>query len=382
MPAYNDDERRCIVVYCSYGVIHGRGRVLDFHSSSIIDYYRRIRNFYSRGIIHHGTGDHNFYSDRIIHRHGIFNHPGGIFHHRGIRNLYSGRILHHYTRNLNCCSDRIVHLRGIFNHPGGILHHRGIRNLYSGRILHHYTRNLNCCSDRIVHLRGIFNHSDRIHHHHGISDFYSGRIVYHRHRINHVGHLHNRSGILNNSRTATLLRTNRGRLQPQLRRQQRRPLGRHHQKRQRPSPHRQRQRVRPRPLRSFMDLCAENYNLCREYVAIGSGASTSFSQTLSSIDAGEYVFKLHYKSSGEPVDGEEAIYSCLISASIGGAAVTEAHATGESTWDVAVSDGYWNVPSAVSNVELKVEISCFGDYNRVFVYVDDVTLTRVCRIDG
>lgn len=105
------------------------------------------------------------------------------------------------------------------------------------------------------------------------------------------------------------------------------------------------------------------------------GGSARIAQTLQNL-SGKYVLSFRYGS--VTAQGLGAGFSCLITPKIGNDALSPVDVYEiTSNWDSTTQE--WSAGNGdVAEAELSLSADCAGEYDQLFIHVDEVTLTKVC----
>lgn len=116
--------------------------------------------------------------------------------------------------------------------------------------------------------------------------------------------------------------------------------------------------------------------LCnRTLIFTNGGGSARIAQTLQNL-SGKYVLSFRYGSVS--AQGLGAGFSCQITPKIGNDMLqyVDVYET-TSNWDSTTQE--WSAGNGdVAEAELSLSADCSGEYDQLFIHVDEVTLTKVC----
>lgn len=116
--------------------------------------------------------------------------------------------------------------------------------------------------------------------------------------------------------------------------------------------------------------------LCNRALVFTDGQGIArIAQTLQNL-SGKYTLSFRYGSVS--AQGLGAGLSCLITPKIGNDALSSAYVSESSSgWESAPQE--WSAGNTdVAEAELSLSAECSGEYDQLFIYIDEVTLTKVC----
>ncbi|KAM0418977.1 hypothetical protein ACHAPT_012135 [Fusarium lateritium] len=112
----------------------------------------------------------------------------------------------------------------------------------------------------------------------------------------------------------------------------------------------------------------------------GGGQRYTFSQALNNLK-GNYRLTYQYRVVSWSTWDGSAGFSCSISPSVGGSQLLEADAYPDGPHSWTPNTQVWANDGTVELAQLSFSLSCSGEFNDLYLAIDDVTFTSVCDLE-